>query len=237
MKKAILLLALALAGAQLTSAQDVKINGRTDDMTVWEWELRDLANRGYTNFYYVTQKMIEPVSGTESDPSKWGAAISKGRNLVLHRRPIAGVMFVALNANWVDINYAQYGITYADFEDLTDVEMSDAKMHQLDISVLGVGPSIHVMPVGRLGVHAYFRYQPGYGAYAPRIDGEIDYVMGGLVHGFVTGGALSWGALALGAEARWGTGNYKMLTDDETYLGMEGKLKTSGIRAYLSLRF
>ena len=234
-----LLPVLAFAGARPASAQDVGIYGRTGDLTVREITQRHLTNRGYTNFYYVTQKMIEPVSGIESDPSKWGAAISKGRTFVLHRRPISGVMFVALNVNWFDINYAQYGFTaYVDLESYIDGGMlPEARMHQLDISALGVGPSIHVVPIAKLGVHAYFRYQPGYGAYGPRVGDEFPYVMGCIVHGFVAGGAVSWGSLALGAEARRGTGNYKMLTEDDAYLDMEGKLKTSGLRAYVSLRF
>ncbi len=54
---------------------------------------------------------------------------------------------------------------------------------------------------------------------------------------FTTGGAVSWGFISLGAEARWGTGNYKTLHAEEEDYPDTGKLKTSGMRVYLSLRY
>jgi nucleoside-specific outer membrane channel protein Tsx len=225
MKKTLLMLALAVAGAQSIHAQEVETNGGKREITMQEHLRFELVNRGYTNFAYVTQRTIEPVTGLKSESSKWGAAFSKGRNYVINHRPFAGMIFVAVNASWFDANYARY-----------EFSTGDAKAHQLDLSV-GIGPSIHVVPVGKLGVHAYCRYHPGYGAYAAQAGSEFTYVTAGFVNGVIAGGAVSWGAIAFGAEARWGTGDYKLKTEDKTYSSEAGELKTAGLRGYLSLRF
>ncbi len=244
MKRTILLLALALAGAHIIHAQDLEPAYDERGLSVRDMTRRNLANRSYINLGYVTQATIHEnvtILGTvdiESDPSDWGAAFSIGRDFVLHRKPVGGMVFFGLNANWFDANYAVYetkintGIGILD--DLIDG--LDSEVQQLDLSV-GIGPSVHVIPVSKLGIHTYCRYQPGYGAYAGRVDGEYMYVQGSVVHSIVAGGAVSWGAISLGAEARWGTGDYKLLSDDKDFLSMEGKMHTAGMRAYLSLRF
>lgn len=228
MKKTVLLLALALAGAQVVSAQRVEIDG-VSSREMYNHEQRSLVNTGYTNLSFVVQKMVDPLTGVKSETSDWGAAIAKGRTFVLHRRPIARMIYFGLDANWVDLNYAHYNMSVSG--------RTKSQILQADISVLGLGPSVHVMPVEKLGIHAYFRVLPTYGAYANRVGGEFLYVMGGLYPAFTTGGAVSWGAISLGAEARWGTADYEQLTDDEDFNVLEGKLKTSGLRAYVSLRF
>ena len=238
MKKTFLLLALALAVVQVSRAQDAEIEDRSGNTTMREWRMRDLADRGFLNFSYVTQRMIEPVTGLKGPTSDIGGALSMGRNFVLHRRPILGLGFVGLNVAWFDANYAMYKADVETGIDPVDdfVDDLDVQMHQLDLSV-GIGPSISIQPIAKLGVQVYGRYHPGYGAIAGRMGKEWSHVIGGVVHGVVAGGAVSWGSIALGVEARWGTGNYKLLSKDETYLDEEGKFKTSGMRAYLSLRF
>jgi hypothetical protein len=215
-------IAIAIFAAGAASAQENTIDGEDQR---WEVERkRDLANASFNNFSYATQRMTEPVTGIRSETSDWGAAFTKGRTFALHYRPVGRVLYFGLDAIWSDINYAQYSIAGD----------SSAKLHQADVSV-GAGPSVHILPVGRLGIHTYFRYLPTYG-----LCMDEDMIMGGFASMFTTGAAVSWSAISLGAETRWGTGDYKLISPIDGEEGGDdigGKLKTSGMRFYLSLRF
>ncbi len=231
MKKTLLIIALAVFCAQAVSAQRV---GR--------------PRKAYNNFSYVAeQKISDPATGALLGEADWGAAFTKGRTYNLHR-PIAGFLVFGIDATWLDLNYASYGTS-----------LLGNKLHQADIS-MGVGPSINLYPVSKLGIHGYFRYNP---TFATCISEDFSALMGGYSSVFVSGGAISFGAISVGAEARWGEGKYKDfggnfwdkaiedVVDDlpidvpdgalDDLPGLDRKsttkLKTSGIRVFLSLRF
>jgi hypothetical protein len=227
MKKTLSAIIVAIFAAGSLSAQERVTNLEQE----WRWEQkRNLANRGFTNISYVTQKMIEPVTGLESGSSDWGVALTKGRTFTLHHRPVADMIYFGLDGVWTDVNYAQYKIEMG----IGDFSISE-RLHQADLS-LGIGPSVHLLPVEKLGIHAYFRYMPTVATFA---DDSFETIVGGYASMFTTGGAVSWSAISLGIEARWGTGKYKFWTGDDQEGGFSiaGKLKTSGMRAYVSLRF
>ncbi len=181
----------------------------------------------YVNLNYVSQGALEPETGLSVGKSNWGAAFSTGRTFVLHgREPIARMLYIGFDATWFDVNYAQLG----DASGLL-------KINQADLGLFGVGPSVHIMPVGQLGIHAYFRYQP---TLATFFGGDNGFT-GGYASMFVSGGAISYGVISLGIEARWGSGKY---SDVKSWFGSKEdraaattKLKTSGLRAYLGFRF
>ncbi len=220
------MIALVVIGMQTVSAQSAVTSEqeRQELQELRDFKKRSLLNKGYTNISYSKQELTDPVSGL-GRTADIGAAISRGRTFVLHREPIASMVFVGLDATWIDINYAQYKAP----------KNSDAlSFHQADFG-MGIGPSVHVLPIGKLGIHAYFRYHP---TFATGISTEDGFeIQGGYSSVFTTGGAVSWSFISLGAEARWGTGNYKKLFGGDEESVNLGKLKTSGMRIYLSFRY
>lgn len=202
----------------------------------------------YTNFAYVSQRLYEPETDVELGRSKLGVAFTTGRTINFHRRPIANTVFIGLDMTWFELQYAQYE---------KPIGLGE-KLHMGDLTMFGIGPSVSVYPVGRLFMHAYLRYNPTLSTY---FNGDMD-MMGGYASMMVSGLSVSWSAISIGAEARWGKGKYssmfgdfkKSITDDiigdvvpddlSNDLVLEDdektpshKLKSTAFRVYLSLRF
>jgi hypothetical protein len=190
---------------------------------------RELRKK-YFNFAFAGQSLRDD-SGSESIKSSWGTAISTGRTFVVHRRPIADMLHIGIDATWFDLNAANYKLPLS------------INSYQLDIS-MGVGVGVHLTPVGKLGIHLYGRYNPTLGTYlvvpGKGMDEQMEDLIGGFdarlayVSGVVTGGAVSWGLVSLGFEYRMGVGNYKSVLHKED---PKVKLTTSGWRAYFGFRF
>lgn len=209
MKKVVLFLFSAVLAAGTTvSAQNVKDPDR--------------FRPKYRNISFASQKLIYD-NGFETDRTKLGFGITVGRSYILHKNPFLGMIRIGLDATWFDINYAYYQ---------RELLGETSTTHQADIS-LGIGPSVHVNPIDNLGVHAYFRYNP---TFATLFDtGEGFAMAGGYSSMFVTGGAVSWSFISVGAEARWGKGKYHNFRHADV-LDKE-KIKTAGWRVYLGFRF
>jgi hypothetical protein len=221
MKKRLMAIVVAVFAAGTVSAQMIETNLEQE----WEWERkRELANRAFTNIAFSMQSLIDPETGLNVGTSDWGAAFIKGRSYTLHHRPVARMIYFGIDAVWADLNYAQY----ADFDGRTDV-----KYHHAALS-MGLGPAVHIMPVKKLGIHTYLRFQPTIAALS---DDNFETLRGGYAPMFTTGGAVSWSAISVGIEARWGKGDYKLWSDEESGEGGYGRLTTSGSRVYVSLRF
>lgn len=193
----------------------------------------------YFNIGYAGQKLIQSYEGLEGDLAKsgFGLGLTTGKSFVLHKKPLVGMIRICLDATWFDMNYAyQEGVGINE----------GAYLHQYDIS-MGVGPSVHVNPIGKLSVNAYFHYNPTFASIFTLEDFDSFAMSGGYSNVFVTGGAVSWGVISVGAEARWGKGTYNNLfggDDEESPYYDEGnifnnkiKLKTKGYRVYLSFRW
>lgn len=189
--------------------------------------------RKYVNFGFSTLELRQPEFPALK--SNYGASFTVGRTYFLHRRPIAGILRFGLDATWFDINYTNYKLQFRD----TESESERTNYHQAELA-MQIGPSLSVNPVGKLNIHTYFRYAPSFsGLY----DGDL--FLGNYATVFVGGGAVSYGKVGLGIEARFGDCRYKELFssgDDEEKSGDEEsavlqKTKFSGLRIYFSLRF
>ncbi len=206
-----------------------------------------LANRGYMNIAITRQFVEDPVYGygRESNrPEGIGVAISRNRNYVLHSRPILG-LYMGIDVTWLDLAYAKvkqniyrhHGYpdvfsSYAHGHGYRDRDYEELAVHNGDIS-MGIGPSLGFFPIGRLGLHAYAKYNP---TFATRISNYDDFSLaGGYASVFSAGGAVSLGFLSLGAEARFGTGKYKQIIGDAK--GTKYHLDTSTSRFYISFRY
>lgn len=145
-----------------------------------------------------------------------------------HRKPIAKMMMIGMDIA-LDLNYAQYKdieLTDADIaagED--DEELLDLGLHQIDAG-LAIGPSFQIAPLTSLGggwrdvkVGLYYHLIPSYSGILID-DGDIN-----VNHSFVLfnsfGIGLTWKALSLGCEWRWGSHKYKNFNYDEDEMDYE----------------
>jgi hypothetical protein len=183
----------------------------------------------YNNLSFSKQKLT--VDGVKSDIRGFGGAYTTGRSYIVHPNPIAGMLRFGIDATWFDLNYVNY--------DYDIPLVGKFNRHQLEVAV-GIGASAHVNPVSLLGVHAYFRFMPTLSGMFDRHDAlEDTSIYGGYASFFVAGGAVSWGMISLGAEARWGSGKYHLLNNDEEegLVHARPAIKTTGMRVYVGLRF
>lgn len=193
--------------------------------------------KSFHNFSFVSQKFtLDGVKNADMGFEKGiGAAYTTGRTFVLHPGAIGGMFRFGIDAVWADVNFSSYK---------SRAGFNKTKINQYEVGV-GVGPGIHVNPVSDLGIHAYFRYMPTASGMHQRfnfIDNDPEhrgYI--GFASFFTAGGALSWKFISLGAEARWGNSKYNTKKDDkgdgDQNALNDPKMKTSGLRAYLSIRF
>jgi hypothetical protein len=215
--KKVLLFILAFA----TALGSVDAKNKNDEGG--EIEIKDPARfrPKYRNISFSSQAIGLDGSSVKGPASDFGVAFTTGRSYIVHPNPVAGMLRFGIDATWTDLNYGNWD-----------------KVHKLDVA-LGVGPGIHINPVDKLGIHTYFRYNPTATLMAD-IDGKNTNIMLGYSTYFTTGGAVSWGVISLGAEARFGGGELtSMKAGDEELELIQSKVKhkMSGYRVYVSFRF
>ncbi len=220
------------------------------------------GRRGYFNIGYAWEK-LEAADFPSENESEMAFFLTWGKTFYLHKKPIANMLKIGLDFTWTDITYAKYevenlveessdfmGVTFPTFY----VEKSD--MHRMDYG-MHLGPSVTVNPVSALCVNAYFRYAPTFAMSMSHSDGGWD--MGyGYASLFVTGAAVSYKAISLGIEYRFGSTKMNILSMDPDDLGYDDmediggvgdvigeifssaektKYKLKDLRLYLSFRF
>ncbi len=241
MKNRIVLLLMAVMFLGLTAeAQNPKAWGR----------------KNYFNVAWVDQTLKNSETGLKWK-SDFGVSLVKGTTYYLHSKPLFGMLKFGIDWTQVDLNYAKLKEDFVIPEseddgglvgDILEKTIGDIDLgkHQLEYS-MHVGPSVTVNPVDHLKINAYFRYAPSFSALIYEdLAGDTQF---GSAYGsfFVTGGAVSWKLISLGAEYRWGQGKYKTYSFDadevedldvsEVITSSKQKMKTSSLRLYVSLRF
>lgn len=244
---------------QVVSALSTTVKKNSDDLrnqAIWK-------NRAkYFNIAYANQSLTwKEVDGTWK--SKMGAGLTIGKTYYLHKKPILGMIKFGIDWSYFDINFAMYDNKYVfpdsynDGEDgnyyypdghnngsndnyYPDYEEDDDSddMYQGEIG-MQIGPSITINPVSHLKISGYFRYVPC--ASILYVDSEVSCNYASF---FVCGGAISYKAISLGVEGRWGSAKYKSLLDTEdvesnfTGGGKEKQTwKTGATRFYISFRY
>lgn len=189
----------------------------------------------YFHLSYSSTKLIP--DGTGSDwgyRSKYGVSLTFGKSYYLHKNPIARMLYIGIDATWIDLTYTYYKYNMGDLFGGMDFGMGKEDMYIKDYQAeiaMQVGPSIHVYPVGKMHIEAYFRYAPTFSLLVE--DGNFG---GNYATYFVSGGAVSYHCIGLGAEARFGSCKYKSFGGDGED-GTGGKTKLRGYRVFLSFRF
>lgn len=200
----------------------------------------------YLNLSYVTQKTSYVDNSWGEMPefkSDFGAALSYGRSFYLHKKPLLGMIRFGIDATFIDLNYGNYSYEWYEEDDWDDYYWEKYKIHQAEIGVQ-FGPSVTVTPIKGLNIHGWFRYAP---SFALMYDAGTDGVSGAFGNFFVAGGSVSYRNIGVGVEARWGRGNYKEFgggeeEDDWDWdydygRSEKNKLKTTGMRVFLTIRF
>lgn len=202
----------------------------------------------YINLGYIKQS-LSPEFGNAFE-SKFGASFSSGRNIYLHKKPIANILKFAIDFG-SEVNYAQYKDLIGDYDysdndfgytdesdnnyDLgyeDEEEDMDIGLHHIDVG-LHIGPSISINPVSHLKILAYFRFVP---SYSMLILSEEFYQ--GFTPIFSYGGEISYKFIGIGIEGRTGSAKYKdMIAEYEGTDALKIKYKTSAMRVYISFRF
>lgn len=187
--------------------------------------------------------------GFENLPSNYGFGLRLGNTYWLHKKPIAGMIKIGLDAVWMDLNYVNLKSTSKgthingnDFipggellEDLNDIgfgygdddeepdldfDLGSLGSHMLEFN-MGVGPSINIAPLSFLNNQAkylraslYCHFSPSFSAVLCQSkdnEGNEDTQFNYAFVPYVTfGGSISWKALRIFCEGRWGSANYNM---------------------------
>lgn len=187
--------------------------------------------------------------------SKVGFALVAGRTYKLHKNPIANILRIGFDWNYIDLNFAKYkdgsGISidipsvddydYNDYDYDDDVADIDLGVYQLEYG-MGFGPSIQVAPFYHVGkgfeyikFYTYFHVTPSYSAIIESVDDETNFNSGYCTF-FNWGIGVSYKVISVGFETRWGSAKYDMAEVDDSegmVSGDKQKFKTTTSRIFL----
>lgn len=163
-------------------------------------------------------------------------SIQMGKTFSLHKKPIANMVKIGLDWNYIELHYAKYkkfeiedyddnewnsrsGYYYDDEDDdndwgnLGDLGLSDFGYYQVDLG-MAIGPSVQVTPFYSLGkglehikAYTYFHVIPSASGIILSDDDETNFGWG-YVTNFSWGIGVSYRSFAIGFETRWGSGKY-----------------------------
>ena len=178
-----------------------------------------------------------------------GISLTRGRSYMLHKKPIARLISIGLDASFFDVTYSNYTFDAAKFggslvagdesgdlsetpeipEDVSEEGGENFDFHKMEYS-FQIGPSITITPGRDLTIAAYARFAPTFAAYYAESSFGGNYASM-----FVTGASIAYRKVGFGIEARMGSCKYKCFSGDLDLSGT--KIKSSGFRAYLQFRW
>lgn len=255
MKKlyAIALLAAAAVATPAAYAQQQQTTPE-DEVAALKAELKAKTDQEKYNDIWKRHKTFDLAyissswdrKGYENLPSNYGFGLRLGNTYWVHKKPIAGMIKIGIDAVWMDLNYVNLKSTSkgsqvkpGDYipnpdlgEGLDDIlpgidtgledeyDLGSLGSHMLEFN-MGVGPSIHVAPLSFLDNQAkylraslYCHFSPSFSAVLCQSKsnaGEEDTQFNYAFVPYVTfGGSISWKALRIFCEGRWGSANYNM---------------------------
>ena len=224
----------AESGSEAAAPATKKVDGEKVKKGPWD-------RKKYFNIGYAMQDLV-PEFGNSFE-SKFGVSLVTGRNIYLHKKPIANMLKFAIDLG-SDINYAQYKDLEGDYgtdpdygyDDGYDDEYGDEDLnmglHHIDVG-LHVGPSVSINPVAHLKISAFFRFVPSYSMLL--LNSELYQSFTPM---FTYGGEVSYKFIGIGIEGRSGSAKYTdLLAETESGEAMKIKYKTSALRLYISFRF
>lgn len=191
----------------------------------------------YFNIGYVSERLTLPQNAGKLR-SDVGASLSWGRTYYLHRKPLPGTVRIGLDWTWLDAIWTKYDLSYGGWNAPGPVypyedDRDDA--HMVDLG-MAVGPSVTVNPIGELKICVYGRIAPSCALTIYDEETTARYATY-----FSAGGAVSWNAISVGIEGRWGKIRNAFPGEDDDRPGPHGtrdlKTRAGAMRLYLGFRF
>lgn len=264
MKKMILAAVLAMMCAGGMNAQDSSnLEHRLDSL---ETALNQLNNKvetdklnnkiwGKGRFFRLGYSWSQTAD--ESSPvekSKYSFFLTKGTTYRIPSNPIAGMLKFGIDAVWFDAQFSKYNSPYDNMIWTSEIEPvggDDDDDEAFNIGTtgigigMGIGPSVSVAPFAKTNIKGlrmlraslYFHYAPTFQMYLASQDGNTE-MSTAFCNMMNFGGTLTFRAISLGVEGRWGKGKFKPLfnLDDE---GGSSKYtrKFANTRLYIQFAF
>lgn len=222
------------------------------------WKRKKYWKFGYTK---------PSVKRTDGEPMTWDTQfalfVQQGKTAYLHSKSLWGKVKIGIDFGFMDISYAKLKLKEVVMSDFDDFEGGDSNdlyydyddsddfnlgMHKFEYS-LHVGPSISFNPWKHLIAAAYFHVMPTASGIIE--NSNFSYGFGCAL---AAGVSVSYKAISVGFEGQWCNIKYKQTSfDDEDeydydydydyedegsiFTTKDFKLKQSGVRFYIALRF
>ena len=218
---------------------------QSDDNGYWK-------RRKYNRISFNTNH-FSMLSSSSEIPLKLALGWDKGRNIWLHKKPIAGMikfgldLGVDLNYMWMDLqaDHSDYEgpSGYMGSEPIEDNEdmalLADLSGHHLSLG-LAVGPSVTINPVSKVRICGYAHFVPSASFFVQGMSMNLGYSLimkYGLEAGF--------GAIGVGLEYNHGLNTYTDMINYITVKGNGGDVSDlykaryylESLQVYLSFRF
>lgn len=165
--------------------------------------------------------------------SRWGASLKGGRNIYLHKKPIAHALKFGLFIG-ADVTYLNFKKGHGGLGDLTSGFGSDDDDYYDDYEPefnlgshyltagIAIGPTATVMPffwaknpnLARIKVRPYFQVVPSYSALIVSPEDDDTELHSAFTCMFAGGFELIWRKLSIGFEWKGGRARYKDLISD-----------------------
>lgn len=180
------------------------------------------------------------VEGEGIEKSNFAISLTKGTSYLFPTKPIANLLKVGVDVQWFDLGFAKYknetshdenwdsmGSIWdnigGDEEGGFDLGFMDSfsKLGRMTFTAgMGIGPVVTVAPFANFGNQAsylkasvYFHWKPTFGMYLLSEDGDLSASYG-YCNLFDFGGKITWKAIGLGIEGRWGNGKFNPVSLD-----------------------
>ena len=188
-------------------------------------------NRSYINIGYVHQKMKAAAYPDYKWRSNWGAGFSWGRTYYLHKHPLKKMKF-GIDATFIKFRCVEYKPAQLPGSTVNDEEQDTQNDYQFDAGI-EVGPSLTIVPTGKLKINVYGRFSPSYSVFLISEESK------GAFTPYITfGGAISYKVISLGVQGIWGSTKVRhpALLDISDWQERT-KLKTTAVEFYISFKF
>ncbi len=249
MKKLFLLVICMFVNIAVTNAQEDIDSSETTNTTTSDSKVWKHSKRSYS-LGWVIQDFAPEYSSVYN--SKFGGMMKYDRTFFLHRKPIAGIVKIGLDAVWTDLTIvkldADNGSRTDNWNSLTS-DNEDDNTYNIGMWTatysMGIGPSVTIAPFAKcnggikyLKAKVYGHYKPSYTAQLISEDGDLD-AKGAFCNMFEIGGKITYKLIGVGVEGNWGNGKFDTFMNEIfTYSsGVKVKHKIANTRIYFSFNF
>lgn len=267
MKKYLIIAAMALLSVGQASAQ---YSDSSDELAVQKEDLSSINKRiwGKGRFLRIGYSFAQTC--TQFDPvekSKYSFFLTKGTTYRFPKKALGGLVKIGIDAVWFDIQFSKFKAPYSGMnwssDIIEDIDPDDSGSDESDFDIdlnigrmafsagMGVGPNVSVAPFALTSIKGlqplrasiYFHYAPTAQIYAKSQDGDME-LSAAFCHMMNFGGNISYRAIAIGVEGRWGKSKFKpldfesMFGDEDEGLGTQKYTrKFANTRLYIQFSF